>query len=161
MLADLTDKNPNVYYELGLAHAARKPVLLLTQDIEDVPFDLRGLRVITYAVQDPRWGEVLRLAITQGLLETLKSPGKAVLPTFLQEDPERQPGIAANEIDLLDPQQDLNSLRAVVRTMQAERNPRIVADEMGLLNRQLDSPGESVPGVPSDAAHLHLIVEQN
>lgn len=48
LLADLTDKNPNVFYELGLAHALAKPVILITEDVEDIPFDLRPLRVIKY-----------------------------------------------------------------------------------------------------------------
>ncbi len=51
MLADLTGRNPNVFYELGLAHAAGKPVLLVTQSIDDVPFDLRALRIIEYDVR--------------------------------------------------------------------------------------------------------------
>jgi hypothetical protein len=44
----LTDRNPNVFYELGLAHALNKEVILLTQDINDVPFDLRHFRIIVY-----------------------------------------------------------------------------------------------------------------
>lgn len=48
IVADLTGSNPNVYYELGLAHALGKRVLLLTQSIEDLPFDLRSYRVIAY-----------------------------------------------------------------------------------------------------------------
>lgn len=48
IVADLTDSNPNVYYELGIAHALRKPVVLLTQEIDDLPFDLRSYRVIPY-----------------------------------------------------------------------------------------------------------------
>lgn len=48
IIADLTDSNPNVYYELGLAHALRKPVILLTDDIGSIPFDLRSYRVIEY-----------------------------------------------------------------------------------------------------------------
>lgn len=48
IIADLTDRNPNVFYELGLAHALNKEVILLTQDINDVPFDLRHLRFIVY-----------------------------------------------------------------------------------------------------------------
>lgn len=46
MLAELTGKNPNVLYELGLAHAVGKPVIMVTQSMEDVPFDLRSLRVL-------------------------------------------------------------------------------------------------------------------
>ena len=36
-------RNPNVFYELGIAHTRTKDVLLLTQSIEDVPFDLREI----------------------------------------------------------------------------------------------------------------------
>ena len=49
IIADLTDLNPNVFYELGLAHAFRKPVLLLTQTIGDVPFDLKSYRLLEYS----------------------------------------------------------------------------------------------------------------
>ncbi len=48
IVADLTDSNPNVFYELGLAHALNKPIIMLTQEIEDLPFDLRSYRVIPY-----------------------------------------------------------------------------------------------------------------
>ena len=49
IIADLTGGNPNVFYELGLAHAFRKPVILATQSIEDVPFDLRSYRLLEYS----------------------------------------------------------------------------------------------------------------
>jgi hypothetical protein len=49
IVADLTGENPNVFYELGIAHALAKPVLLLTQSIEDVPFDLRSYRLLPYS----------------------------------------------------------------------------------------------------------------
>lgn len=50
IVADLTGANPNVYYELGIAHALNKNVILLTQEIDDLPFDLRSYRVISYSV---------------------------------------------------------------------------------------------------------------
>lgn len=50
IVADLTGKNANVFYELGLAHTSTKNVLLLTQQIEDVPFDLRGFFCHTYSL---------------------------------------------------------------------------------------------------------------
>ena len=49
IIADLTDINPNVFYELGIAHALDKPVLLLTQDIAEVPFDLKSYRILEYS----------------------------------------------------------------------------------------------------------------
>ncbi len=50
VLADLTGANPNVFYELGIAHCAKDAVrvILLAQDMTFVPFDLRHLRCITY-----------------------------------------------------------------------------------------------------------------
>jgi len=48
VIADCTGKNPNVFYELGFAHAIGKPAIMITQDIDDIPFDLRHLRVISY-----------------------------------------------------------------------------------------------------------------
>lgn len=48
IVADLTDRNPNVFYEVGIAHTLKKDVLLLSQTIGDVPFDLRHMRVLLY-----------------------------------------------------------------------------------------------------------------
>lgn len=48
VIADLTGKNPNVMYELGLCHALWKRVILLSQNRDDVPFDLRAWRVLWY-----------------------------------------------------------------------------------------------------------------
>ncbi|MBA0211934.1 hypothetical protein PJ912_27220 [Pectobacterium colocasium] len=48
VICDLSDKNPNVFYEAGIAHALGKEVILLARHIGDVPFDLRHLRIITY-----------------------------------------------------------------------------------------------------------------
>jgi hypothetical protein len=48
LIADLTGRNPNVFYELGLAHAMGKEVILVTQDLKDVPFDLEHYRCIVY-----------------------------------------------------------------------------------------------------------------
>ncbi len=48
LIADLTGRNPNVFYELGLAHAIDKKVILITQKIEDIPFDLKHYRCVIY-----------------------------------------------------------------------------------------------------------------
>lgn len=48
IICDLSGKNPNVFYETGIAHMLGKDVILITQSMDDVPFDLRSLRCITY-----------------------------------------------------------------------------------------------------------------
>jgi hypothetical protein len=48
VIADLTAKNPNVTYEVGLCDIIGKEVILLSQTPNDVPFDFLGSRLITY-----------------------------------------------------------------------------------------------------------------
>lgn len=48
VIADVTQLNPNVFYELGLCHALNKKVILITQDISELPFDIRSYRVSEY-----------------------------------------------------------------------------------------------------------------
>ena len=64
IVADLSKSNPNVYYELGLSHAIRKPVILLTQEIEEIPFDLRSYRILTYGTHFARMN-VARKELTE------------------------------------------------------------------------------------------------
>jgi hypothetical protein len=47
-VADCTGKNPNVFYELGMAHTIGRPVVLITQSKDDIPFDVRHIRYIEY-----------------------------------------------------------------------------------------------------------------
>ena len=86
LLADLTDKNPNVFYELGLAHAAKKPVIFTASKVEDVPFDLRHLRVIIYEVREPDWANKLKRSITDYLKNSLKEPEKSIPHPFRFSD---------------------------------------------------------------------------
>jgi len=48
IIADCTGRNPNVFYEIGLAHVVGKPLVLITQKRDDVPFDIAHLRYIQY-----------------------------------------------------------------------------------------------------------------
>ena len=48
IITDMTGRNPNVFYEVGYAHAKNKLCLHLTQDTTDIPFDLQHQRHIVY-----------------------------------------------------------------------------------------------------------------
>lgn len=60
IVADLSTANPNVYYELGIAHSHRKNVIMLTQNVEELPFDLRSYRIIPYSNHFAKMDEARR-----------------------------------------------------------------------------------------------------
>lgn len=79
LVAELTTRNANVFYELGLAHALRKPVILVSSNKQDVPFDIGHVRVIYYDVNDPFWGNRLMEKVAENILQALKDPNDAIL----------------------------------------------------------------------------------
>ncbi len=58
VICDCSGKNPNVFYEAGIAHAIGKEVILITQSEHDIPFDLRHLRYIRYLPNSEGLGEL-------------------------------------------------------------------------------------------------------
>lgn len=48
VIVDFTGRNPNVFYETGIAHALGKIVIPITQSIDDIPSDLRHHRALKY-----------------------------------------------------------------------------------------------------------------
>ncbi len=79
LVAELTGRNPNVLYELGIAHALKKPVVLVSSNEGDVPFDVRHVRVIYYEMTDPFWGEKLISKVAENIVSALKNPKEAIL----------------------------------------------------------------------------------
>jgi len=61
-------RNPNVFYELGVAHALGKVTILVTSDVKAAPFDLRAKKLII--ARDP---EELAEQLTQELARTFAS----------------------------------------------------------------------------------------
>lgn len=78
LVAELTGRNPNVLYELGLAHALHKPVVLVSSNEPDVPFDVRHVRVIYYDVTDPFWGDKLIAKVAENIVSAIKNPNEAI-----------------------------------------------------------------------------------
>jgi hypothetical protein len=48
VICDCTGRNPNVFYEAGIAHTLGREVILITENEHDIPFDLRHLRYVRY-----------------------------------------------------------------------------------------------------------------
>jgi hypothetical protein len=81
-IADVTHKNPNALYEVGIAHTLGKPTLLLTRNIDDVPFDLRSLRLIVYEANQTQTARLnLERAIQNVLGEDRLDEAKRLIDT--------------------------------------------------------------------------------
>ena len=70
VIADCTGRNPNVFYEIGIAHTLGKPVVLLAQNADDVPFDLRHRHYLEYQFTprgmtdfEDRLGKVIKVTL--------------------------------------------------------------------------------------------------
>jgi hypothetical protein len=58
VLADCTEKNPNVFYEIGMAHTVGKQVALITRSEKDIPSDIKNHDFISY-IYDPEGVDTL------------------------------------------------------------------------------------------------------
>jgi chaperonin GroEL len=65
IVADVTGKNANVNYELGICHALGIPTIIITRDIEHVPFDYRHRRCILYDTDEAGWEDKLRTDLSE------------------------------------------------------------------------------------------------
>lgn len=74
VIAELTGRNPNVLYEVGLAHALGKPIIIITRNKDDVPFDLRSLRYFYYDINNPSWGNNLNSTLIEALKNVIENP---------------------------------------------------------------------------------------
>ena len=101
IVADLTDTNPNVFYELGLAHAFKRQVVLITQSVDGVPFDLRSQRLLEYDLRFYKMNEA-KAALGKYAREALEgnvkfgSPVTDFIPVEMNANKEPDSTVHAN-----------------------------------------------------------------
>ena len=79
VLADLTDMNPNVFYELGVRHVLKNRTILVSQTMDDVPSDLKQYGVIIYGT-DPKSVAEYKKKISEILKDIRDNPDRADNP---------------------------------------------------------------------------------
>jgi hypothetical protein len=119
VIADLTDHNPNVFYELAVRHAARRPVIQLIESEQEIPFDIANTRTVHFTLSDVE------------AYETAKTEIKNQIENIEEGDDEvDNPVSVANDLHILrdsdDPQQEnmaevvesVNSVYAEVKNIE-------------------------------------------
>ena len=86
VIADLTDNNPNVFYELGVRHTLANRTILIAQGEEHIPFDLRPYPVAFYSESPAKIAE-FKSDIKKKLEDIETNPERADNPVadFLKE----------------------------------------------------------------------------
>jgi hypothetical protein len=72
VLADCTERNPNVFYEIGIAHTVGKKVVLITRSDDDIPSDIKHFDYIPY-IYDPEGVDALITKLRNFLKSQLNS----------------------------------------------------------------------------------------
>jgi hypothetical protein len=141
VLCDLTFENPNVFYELGFAHASNKATVLISQDAANIPFDVRHMRIIPY--EDSNIG---LLDLRENLIKTIVAlfPGGSrkniteninSIPLNMEEISQQRIALFSNSvaekryaIKFLGDCQDAESFKTIARMIGIEENPDILRD---------------------------------
>lgn len=76
VIADLSEERPNCYYEVGFAHALRKPVIPIIEDGHTIHFDVKDLQFIVYK-DTVKLGDRIRDRLIGAVLTTQGSSNKA------------------------------------------------------------------------------------
>ncbi|BDZ44288.1 hypothetical protein [Naasia aerilata] len=84
IVADLTDHNPNVFYEVALAHGYQKPLILMIREGQTIPFDVTDQRAINYELTDPASvdGAIKALRMSAAHLEKADGPPRTPLTAY-------------------------------------------------------------------------------
>ena len=127
VIAEMSGANPNVLYELGLCHAIDQKVIMITQDLESVPSDLRHMNCIEYNTSQVDWADRLQDSIRRMLLfpsgavrNTILYPVARVDNTRLFEQLEgqlREASLRAREYEL-----EISEMRVRIDAGSHERN---------------------------------------
>jgi hypothetical protein len=75
VIADITNRNANVFYELGIAHTLGKSVIILSQGIDHIPFDLLRFRHLLYD-ETPGGCSRLEIAIMENIQDIVREVEK-------------------------------------------------------------------------------------
>lgn len=113
VIADLTDHNPNVFYELALRHAIRKPIIHLIQNDQKLPFDISDSRTIFVDHTDLDSVEECRQNMQKQIASLEKNPEQIDSPIShaidLQRVMQKDNNDSVNTADLLVLMKDLKS----------------------------------------------------
>lgn len=123
VIADITNANPNVMYELGVRHSSGKAVVVITQKGDNIPFDISSYRVLFYSLDSPK--DVKELSA--GLVKMVRNIEQSDISTspvldVLNSYPKRGKAIDSKTEDLEPLGPLLRSVSERIRSLESQVN---------------------------------------
>jgi hypothetical protein len=119
-VADLTGRNPNVYYELAIRHTAKLPTVLICEQGEVLPFDIAQMRTIFFSHTDLRSADRCRSEIVRQLRQALE--GAVDSPVAASVDLQRLQAGNTVERNVAELVTSVSDLRKAVHAIREEVN---------------------------------------
>jgi hypothetical protein len=123
VVADLTGGNPNVFYELAIRHATKKPYIQVRQEGFEIPFDLAATRTITYNLSNPPSSSQELMEFLQQLEDGTGQPDSPVTQTIkllnTRDNGDR------DDYQIADIMERLQHMQAMINRLNDPRNPTI------------------------------------
>jgi len=156
VVADLTEHNPNVFYELALRHALRKPLVQIIRKGDKIPFDVAGMRTVEVDHRDLDSVEEAKERIVEQIRTLELDPSKMETPVSVSlglqqlrqsDDPEQRS--LAEVLDALTGiknQLAHQSDQISILRSQVPREPAV--GESAFWQRYFGGHGQSSEGLP-------------
>jgi hypothetical protein len=118
VIADLTDHNANVFYELAVRHAARRPVIQLIDSEQEIPFDIANTRTVHFTLSDVETYENAKEEI-QNQIESIEDSNDVENPVSVGVDLQlwRESGDPQQE-EMADVVERITELQGSIRSVE-------------------------------------------
>jgi len=125
VIANLTELNPNVMYELGIRHCARKPTIVIAREGVNLPFDLNDERTIFY--KNDIFG-----------VEELKERLQTVIPNALRDEKPDNPVYRVVDVDLIKVSEGTTDADSII-----DARLSLIEDQLSTISRSIKSTNNS------------------
>jgi len=159
IIADMTGRNVNVFYEVGYAHALGKSVILLTRNADDIPFDLKHYPHIVYG------GKITRLveALERRVRWCVENPRQMLSKVDLNLEFFLEGKKLEENVEVQKSFKDFNAVTDIIFRLNVHNTDRSICDasfvELGLILpkefRRLNTSTSAV--TLSDNEYMHLL----
>lgn len=86
VVADITDENPNVFYELAIRNSVNKPIIIIKSPSQKPPFDIQDTRAISVDMTKPKIWQTAKAQLESQIKDAEKDPkqaSKSILSDFI------------------------------------------------------------------------------